>query len=48
MSTARGRLKGALLDVLDPQGEESDESYEPSPTKREKYVNPMCFTIVYL
>ncbi|KAL0838521.1 hypothetical protein ABMA28_016638 [Loxostege sticticalis] len=37
VSTARGRLKGALLDVLDPQGEESDESYEPSPTKREKY-----------
>ncbi|XP_028177748.1 protein lin-37 homolog isoform X2 [Ostrinia furnacalis] len=36
VSTARGRLKGALLEVLDPPAEESDESYEPSPTKKER------------
>lgn len=36
VSTARGRLKGALMEVLEPAGEDSDTSYEPTPTKRER------------
>ncbi|RVE42968.1 hypothetical protein evm_012372 [Chilo suppressalis] len=39
VSAARGRLKGALMDVLDPVGEESDTSVEPSPIKKERYNN---------
>lgn len=36
VSAARDRLKGALLEVLEPV-EESDTSIEHSPTKRERY-----------
>ncbi|XP_072949623.1 protein lin-37 homolog [Epargyreus clarus] len=36
VSTPRGRLKGALLDVLEPAAEESDASIEQSPIKRER------------
>ncbi|XP_063624385.1 protein lin-37 homolog [Cydia splendana] len=34
--TARGRLKGALMDALEPAGEESDASSDHSPSKRER------------
>ncbi|KAM3957159.1 myb-interacting protein 40 [Aphomia sociella] len=37
VSTARGRLKGALMEVLEPVGEDSDTSLEQSPTKRDRY-----------
>ncbi|XP_053609688.1 protein lin-37 homolog [Plodia interpunctella] len=37
VSTARGRLKGALLEALEPTADDdSDTSYEPSPTKKER------------
>ncbi|XP_059052051.1 protein lin-37 homolog isoform X2 [Achroia grisella] len=39
VSTARGRLKGALLEALEPTAEDSDTSLEPSPTKRDRYTN---------
>ncbi|XP_073956408.1 myb-interacting protein 40 [Choristoneura fumiferana] len=35
-TAARGRLKGALKEALDPAGEDSDASSEHSPTKRER------------
>ncbi|CAB3227324.1 unnamed protein product [Arctia plantaginis] len=37
VTTARGRLKGALMDVLDPTGEDSDSSYEQSPVKYDSH-----------
>lgn len=36
VTTARGRLKGALMDALEQSGEESDESLDYSPVKRER------------
>ncbi|XP_026761658.1 protein lin-37 homolog [Galleria mellonella] len=36
VSTARGRLKGALMEALEPVGEDSDTSLEHSPTKRDR------------
>lgn len=35
VSTARGRLKGALMDVLEPAAEDSDSSYEEAPYKED-------------
>ncbi|XP_030029122.1 protein lin-37 homolog [Manduca sexta] len=37
VSTARGRLQGALMEVLDPAGEESDVSSDQSPPKRSRH-----------
>lgn len=38
VSTARGRLKGALMEVLDPTAEESDASSDYVPDKRDRFV----------
>ncbi|CAH0692077.1 unnamed protein product [Spodoptera exigua] len=35
VATARGRLKGALMDVLDPTADESDASSDYAPEKRD-------------
>lgn len=42
VSTARGRLKGALMEVL---GDESDASSGHSPIKRERYL---CYLIYHV
>lgn len=34
--TARGRLKGALMDVLDPSADDTDSSSDHSPVKKER------------
>lgn len=34
--TARGRLKGALMEMLEPTADESDESSEYTPVKQER------------
>ncbi|XP_060803339.1 protein lin-37 homolog [Amyelois transitella] len=40
VSTARGRLKGALLEALEPvAGEDSDTSYEPTSSKKNRRSN---------
>nr|XP_034832183.1 protein lin-37 homolog [Maniola hyperantus] len=36
VSTARGRLKGALLEMMEPANEESDASTEYAPARRER------------
>lgn len=45
MSTARGRLKGALMDVLEPNYEESDASSDYTTDKHERFVfKPIVIT----
>ncbi|OWR45380.1 putative antolefinin [Danaus plexippus plexippus] len=39
VTTARGRLKGALMEMLEPMAEESDASSEYTPVKRERKVS---------
>ncbi|CAG4982670.1 unnamed protein product [Colias eurytheme] len=39
VNTARGRLKGALMGMMEPQAEESDNSSDFTPAKREKKVS---------
>lgn len=36
VATARGRLKGALMDVLDPTADDSDASSDYAPEKRDR------------
>ncbi|XP_026488137.1 protein lin-37 homolog isoform X1 [Vanessa tameamea] len=39
VTTARGRLKGALMEMLEPAAEESDASSEYTPVKRERNIS---------